>query len=363
MANINKTMMEGLNNKVLETYVNALESPLTYQDYFPLKNNPFFSWKTLSNQLAQPNVAAELQSDNSTVARKRRDIMQSATGDLPLMSISREMSRSEIKEYQIALALANGNATATELVQKWADDVSFCYNGIQSEYEYIAWALLSNAGKLSFNQTNNVYFSNEFDLDYQVDSAQKTKNSVAWSDSENATPIDDMQTVMKAAKPLGLNLKELWINIDNWYLLQATKQIRELTQVYLGGAATAQSVPSIEDVNNAIRRIPYLAGVTLHVVDQTITREAKDGTRTSANPFADNVMVFTESTTLGSSQYSILSQDDPSILYAQRENTLIKKYATQEPLSEVTIGESDGIPVLDTAYRNWYLKTNAVAWS
>lgn len=362
MGNINKTMMEGLNSKVLQAFVNKLESPLTYSAYFPLRNNPYFSWKTLSNQLEQPNIAAELQSDNSTGARKRRDIMQSATGDLPLMSISREMTRSEIKEYQIALALANGNATATELVRAWADDVTFCYNGVQSEYEYIAWALLSNAGKLAFNAANNVYFSNEFDLDYQVDSTQKTKNTTAWSDATNATPIEDMQAVMKAAKPLGLNLRELWINIDNWYLLQSTKQIRELTQVYLGGAAIAQSVPSLEQVNAAIKNLPYLGGTTIHVVDQTITREAKDGTRTSSNPFADNVMVFTESTVLGSSQYSILSQDDPAVLYAQRGNTLIKKYGTQEPLGEVTIGESDGIPVLDTAYRNWYLKTNAVAW-
>ena len=167
---------------------------------------------------------------------------------------------------------------------------------------------------------------------------------------------------MKAAKPLGLNLKEVWINQDNFYLLQNTAQMKELTQVYLGGVAVAQSVPQLEQINSAIKNVTYLAGLTIHVVDQTITREAKDGTRTSANPFADHVAVFSESTTLGSSQYSILQQNDPAVIYAQRENSLIKKYGTTEPLSEVTIGESDGIPVLDTAYRNWYLKTNAVAW-
>lgn len=354
--------MEGLNSKVLQAYINAIPRVLTYTSYFPLKNNPFFNWKTLSNQLAQPNVAAELQSDNSSVARKRRDVMQSATGDLPLMSISREMSRGKIKEYQIALALAQGNATATELVRMWADDVSFCFNGVQSEYEYIAWALISNAGVLGFSLSNNVYFSNEFDLNYEVDDTQKTANSVAWSDTSNAVPIEDFQAVMKASKPLGLNLKELWINQDNWYLLQNTDQIKELTQVFLGGVATAQSVPSLESVNAALKNVTYLGGLTIHVVDQLITREAKDGTRTSANPFADNVAVFTESTILGSSQYSILQQNDPAIIYAQRENTLIKKYGTAEPVSEVTIGESDGIPVLDTAYRNWYLKTNTVSW-
>ena len=354
--------MAGLNSKVLQAYINAIPKALTYQSYFPLKNNPFFSWKMLSNNLSQPNIAAELQSDNASNTRKRRDIMQSASGDLPLMSISREMSRGKIKEYQIALALAQGNATATELVRMWADDVSFCFNGVQSEYEYIAWALISNAGKLAFNLSNNVYFSNEFDLDYQVDSTQKTANTVSWATAATATPIEDLQAVIKASKPLGLNLKHLWINQDNFYLLQNTKQIKELTQVYIGGATIAQSVPSLEQINTAIKNVTYLAGLTIHVVDQTITREAKDGTRTSANPFKDHVAVFTESTVLGSSQYSILEQNDPAIIYAQRENTLIKKYGTAEPVSEITIGESDGVPVLDSAYRNWYLKTDTNAW-
>ena len=354
--------MEGLNSKVLQAYMNELDMPLTYQSYFPLKNTPYFSWKTLSNQLSQPNVAAELQSDNSSVARKRRDIMQSATGDLPLMSISRSMSRSEIKEYQIALALSQGNATATELIKFWADDASFVFNGVQSEYEYIAWSLLSNAGKLAFTASNNVYYANEFDLDYQVDAAQKTANTVSWATSATATPIEDIQGVIKAGKLLGLNLKHAWMNLDNFYLLQTTTQMKNLTQVYLGGAAISQSVPSLEQINASIKNVTYLAGVTIHVVDQTITREAKDGTRTSANPFADNVCVFTESTVLGSSQYSILAQSDPSVVYAQKENTLVKKYGTVEPLGEITIGESDGIPVLDSAYRNWYLKTNTVAW-
>lgn len=362
MANINTTMMTGLNSKVLQAYLNAILMPLTYQNYFPLKQNVFFSWKMLSNILQQPNVAADLSAQNSTVARKRRPIMQSATGDLPLMQISRQMERSEIKEYQTALAYAGNDPTARALVEFWANDVNFCFNGIQSEFEYISWALLSSAGKLAFSVANNAYFANEFDLDYQVDAANKKVNSVSWATAATADPIGDMANRIKEGKALGLNLRHIWINQDNWYLLQATDQVKALTQITINGVASVVSTPSLADVNLAMQKIAYLNGVTLHVVDQTITRELADGTRTSANPFADNVAVFTESTILGSSQYSILQQNDPSVIYARRENALIKKYGTTEPLSEITIGECDGIPVLDTAYRNMYLKTNAVAW-
>lgn len=362
MANINTTMMAGLNSKVMQAYLNMLVMPLTYQFYFPLKKNLFFQWKTLSNILQQPNVAAELQADNATTARKSRPIIQSATGDLPLMTISRQMERSEIKEYQTMLAMAGGDATAAELVKIWADDVTFCYTGIQSEFEYIAWALLSNAGSLSFTTANNVYFANQFALDYAVSATQKTANSVSWATTATADPIGDFITVVKAGKLLGLNLRHVWISQDNWYRMQSTDKIKALVKIYINNVASIEVAPSLAQVNAAMSNIPYLEGLTIHVVDSTVTREALDGSRTSANPFADNVAVFTESTIIGSSQYSILAQNDPSMIYAQRENALIKKYSTQEPLSEVTIGECDGIPVLDTAYRNWYLKTNAVSW-
>jgi hypothetical protein len=138
--------------------------------------------------------------------------------------------------------------------------------------------------------------------------------------------------------------------------------MKDLTQIYRANATKVVTIPSIAEINQSIQNIELLKGLTLHVADQTITRELSDGTSTSANPFDDNVAVFTESTTLGTSQFGKLQQTNPAVIYAQRENTLIKKYGNAEPVSEVTIGESDGIPVLDTAYRNLYLKTNAVAW-
>nr|DAL00853.1 MAG TPA: Major capsid protein [Caudoviricetes sp.] len=33
-----------------------------------------------------------------------------------------------------------------------------------------------------------------------------------------------------------------------------------------------------------------------------------------------------------------------------------------DPYSEVTLGQSDAIPVFDTAYRNVYLRTDAQGW-
>ena len=78
----------------------------------------------------------------------------------------------------------------------------------------------------------------------------------------------------------------------------------------------------------------------------------------------NNRMVLSETEKLGSTQYDILRDDDASslILRAERAHTIVKKYGTIEPKSEVTIGEADAIPVLDTAYRNVYIRTDAQSW-
>ena len=44
-------------------------------------------------------------------------------------------------------------------------------------------------------------------------------------------------------------------------------------------------------------------GIQIVVIDQSITIEDKAGTRTTANPFADNVILLTEEGKLGQTYY------------------------------------------------------------
>ena len=73
-------------------------------------------------------------------------------------------------------------------------------------------------------------------------------------------------------------------------------------------------------------------------------------------------MVISETERLGTTQYDVLQENDELILRAERAHTVIKKYGTIEPKSEVTIGQADAVPVFDTAYRNLYVRTDAKEW-
>lgn len=363
MATIVNTLIEGLTQEMIQARVNSFDAkPFLFGTYFPVKKVNGFVWQTLTNQLAKRNVAADLHTDNGTIIRKKRPLFESAKGDLPFISISREMKRSEIKDYQTALAFAK-DEDATRLVQYWGEDVDFCFSGVQSELEYIAWALASNAGKLSFTTTNNATFANEFDLDYDVDDAVQKKNSSSdWGVAASADIIGDFAAVIKGAKANGLNPKFGFVNLETFYKICSAEQIIKACASYLANAVGISQTPDLAAVNAMLAKQAWLNGLQLIVIDQDITREFQDGTSTSGNPFESDRVVLSEQPRLGTTQYDILADNNETILRAVRAHTVVKKYGTIEPKGEVTIGEADAVPVFDTAYRNIYLKTDGKAW-
>lgn len=362
MATIVNTLIEGLTQQMVQTRLNSADAkPFLFGTHFPVKKVNGFTWKTLSNQLAKKNVAADIQSDNSTTLRKRRPHFEMAMGDIPFIAISREMKRDEIKAYQTARAFAP-DASAIDLVEYWGEDVDFCFNGVQSELEYIAWKLASNAGVLHFTTTTNATFANEFDLDYGVDDDMKQKTGSNWGNAASADIIGDLVTLVNFAKSKGLNPKYGFINLNELYKICSADQIIKKCATVVQNVTGTGSTPDLAQVNAMLAKQAWLNGIQLRVIDQTITREFSDGSSESGNPFENNRLILSETPVLGSTQYDILAENNDCIIRAERSHTVVKKYGTCEPQSEVTIGQADAVPVFDTAYRNLYVKTNAQNW-
>lgn len=362
MATIVNTMIQGLTEQMIQARLNTADaSKFLFGVHFPVKKVNGFKWKTLQNQLEKKNVAADLHTDNGTILRKRRPIFETAMGDIPFISISRDLTRAEIKEYQTALAFAQ-DEDATKLVQYWGEDVDFCFNGVQSELEFIAWKLASNAGVLHFTPTTNATFANEFDLDYDVDDDMKRKTSVDWDNKANADIIGDLAAVVKFAKEHNLNPKFAFINLDELYRICSAQQIIKQCASFASNALKISQTPDLAAVNSMLAKQAWLNGLQLRVIDQTITREFADGSQTSGNPFENRRLILSETERLGTTQYDILKENSDLILRAERAHTIVKKYGTVEPQSEVTIGQADAVPVFDSAYRNIYLRTDGQEW-
>lgn len=364
MATVVNTLIHGLNQQMVEARLNSIDmKPFLFGRYFPIKKVVGFNWQTLTNQNFKKNVAADLHAENGTIQRKRRPIFESAKGDIPYIAISRDMTRKEIKDYQTERALAKDD-DATQLVDFWGNDVDFCAIGVQSELEYVAWKLLSNAGVMKFTTTTNATYANEFNLDYDVYDEQKVKTSSDWGNAGKADILGDLKNFVERAKKLGLNPKFAFVNLNELYRISSAEQIIKQCASFASNALGISQTPDLATINKMLAKQPWLNGIQLRVIDQDITREYEDGTYDCGNPFENNRMVLSETEKLGSTQYDILEDDNASqlILRAVRSHTVIKKYGTIEPKSEVTIGEADAIPVLDTAYRNIYVRTDATDW-
>ncbi len=364
MATVVNTLIHGLNQQMVETRLKSIDmKPFLFGTYFPVKKVTGFDWKTLTNQLTKKNVAADLHADNGTIIRKRRPIFESAKGDIPYIAISRDMTRADMKRYQTERALAKDD-DATALVDFWGEDVDFCATGVQSELEYIAWTLLSNAGVMKFTTTTNATYANEFDLDYDVDDEQKVTALTDWSDRANADIIGDLVKILRDAEKHGRKPRFGFINLQELYKIASAEQIIKQCASFASNALGISQTPDLETINKMLAKQAWLNGIQLRVIDQDITREFDDKEDITGNPFVDNRLILSETEKLGSTQYDILEDDDSShlIIRAVRAHTVIKKYGTIEPKGEVTIGEADAIPVLDTAYRNIYVRTDKTNW-
>lgn len=111
----------------------------------------------------------------------------------------------------------------------------------------------------------------------------------------------------------------------------------------------------------------YLRGLQIVVIDQDITIELGDGSRPfSGNPFAENVVMFSESKVLGQTYWkkpADMNVKGSAAIKALNGHTLIKKFANEEPLEEVTMGIANAFPAWLSSSRSWLLSTNSATWN
>ena len=92
-----------------------------------------------------------------------------------------------------------------------------------------------------------------------------------------------------------------------------------------------------------------------------ILRTLADGTKTTANPFADGVVVFTAATQVGRFVWKPIYIDDP-LRETHESFFLVGNYKNVDPSYSKIYVKGKGFPVVDTYADNFYLKADAVAW-
>ncbi len=361
-----KTLMVGLNEKDMQAVMNTYDlKPYYYPTLFPLTETPFLTWKMLEGQ-AGLKIAADLVARGATIPKKTREAISRIQGDIPKIAVSREKLEDELTEYDLMIAMASQNPDLKAIVEFWAEDTQFCWTGIAARAEWIALKQIS-LGKVKFANTNNHGVVTEYDVDYQIPTAQKLGANVAWGTVATAAPITkDFPAALAKGKTIGANYKFAFMNTSTLEKLVATDQVVKMCASFVTNALSIPSLPSLQDVNALLSRTVKLNGLQIVPIDQDITIELADGSRTTGNPFEDDVVLFSESKVLGKTHWKRpidMNLQNSVALKAMNGHTMIKKYSEESPVKEVTEGIANLFPAWNLAGRSVLMQINATSWS
>lgn len=362
--------MKGLTEKDMQAVINTYDlKPYYYPTLFPFKENYTLTWKALETQVGL-KIAADLVARGATVDKKTREAIARIQGDIPKIAVKRTKNEDELNEYDVMVAMTSQNPDLRALVQAWAEDTNFCWTAVAARLEWMALQSIS-LGKITLSNANNTSVLTEYDVDYQIPAEQKVgfqTGSASWANSSSARPITkDFKAVVKAAKKKGVSLKFAFMSLDTFATFTETEEVQKICASFAANALGIAQTPSIEQVNTALRGLSYLRGLQIVVIDQDITIELGDGSRPfSGNPFTENVVMFSESKVLGNTYWkrpADLNVKGSVAIKALNGHTLIKKFANEEPLEEVTMGIANAFPAWHTSARSWLMSTDANSWN
>lgn len=360
---INKTLMAGVSDKEMDAVIRSYDlKPYYFPTLFPLVKNLTLNWKTLE-AIAGLKVAGDIVSRGATIGRKKRESIGKVGGLIPKIAISREMDEQDLTDYETALALAGGNTNLVEIVKFWGEDMQFCWEGVAARLEWMALRQMST-GKIKLTQTDNQNIVTEFDVDYKIPSANKGGVSAKWSDS-SADPVADFEAKIKAAKAgkNAVNPKFAFMNRTTFARLVSNEKVIKLSSSFANNALGISQTPDLATVNAMLLKQPWLNELQIVVLDQDITVEI-DGARSTANPFLDDVVTLTESKVLGSTFWKEpidMKLQGSAAIKAMNGPVLIKKFSTEEPISEVTQGIANAFPAWNGADRSLLIDTESTS--
>lgn len=362
-----QTLMVGLTEKDMQAVVKTYNfNPFYWPTLFPLKQNLTLSWKALERQ-AGVRVAADIVARGATLDPKTRAALNKLQGDIPKIAVKRVKEDEELDEYDILKGLAGSDRNAQALIDAWAEDTQFCWDAVAARIEWIALQSIS-LGKVILTNDNNVGPLSEFNVDYDIDSHKKgfAANSASW-DTAAAKPISvDFRAIVEAARAEQINLRHAFMNLATFAKFAENEEVKKISASFAQNILGVAFTPTVQNVNVALNSLAYLYGLQIHVIDQTITIELKDGTQITGNPFANDVVLFSEDTVMGNTFYRIPADyrlQGSAAIKALNGPVCIKKFATDDPVSEVTQGIANAFPAWLSSGRSFLLDVTHSAWS
>ena len=360
-----KTLMEGLNEPGMQAVIHTFDlKPYYYPTLFPLRETKFLTWRAHEDPPGL-KIAADIVAPGAAIPGKtHRPRLQ---GRIPRIAIACQRLEDALMEYRRWQAMAANDVSKRKMVSFVVDDMKYCWEGIAALLEWIALQSIS-LGKVDLNSLNNAAVVSEFDADYQIPSEQKIGVATSYAGATNGDPFtNDFPKALAIGKKMGVTYKYAFMNVETFKKLASQEETIKRTSTLVQSLTDIKDAPDAATVNAFLsKQKEKYKGLQIVVIDQDITIERADGTRTTGNPFEDDVILFSESKVLGNTFWKrpIDARDMPGsvALKAMHGHTLIKKYSEESPVREITEGIANAFPAWNLARRSLLMQTNATAW-
>lgn len=341
-----KSLIKELTQKIMAAYVKNLPFKQWYwPTFFPVKPTATLRYTTLLGERGAP-VMADLVSFGSSIPRKRRDKIDKFFGEITKTGISRQMDEDSYNDY---LSLKALGASLDDLLDFVYNDIDFCYKGVMARLEWIALQAIST-GTVSVTTSNNAGTPTTTDIDFKIPAAnQEVAQTAVWRGNPgSALPIKDLIYLHRQAKSAGVYPVRTLMRQQDFYDLIACDEVKNtISPILFSGNQTTNINLGLSQINS------YLTSIDLppiSIVDQNVQYEV-DGSRTSINPWGDQMVAMIPATKLGNMLHAPIAEEGriPQVTESKRRNVLIQKYATVDPFSEVTKAVTNSFPMFSLA--------------
>jgi len=338
--------------------------PLYYPDFFPVKRVNSLKFETLVGNEGN-RVAADVVSYNASAPIKTRKVLSKLTGDIPPTRISRDMTETDLNNYNVMKAMGTDKRQLLDLV---FNDVDFCVNGVNARLEWLAIQAMAG-GTIDLSTTNNAGVITETQIDFQLPTANKeVEGSVNyyWTTGAYATniPITDIETIVAEAKAAGSGIKYIIMNLSKFVAFQTSTQVQNYCGYGYVSGAIFRPIPTLEQANAMLtsRGLPNII-----VVDTSIDIENAAHSITSYDPWldssaADRYVLFAPQLPLGNMLVGpIAMETNPpkQATISKKGHILVSKWSDVNPVCEWTMGETNAFPSWPTIGSCYVLDTES----
>ena len=365
-------MFNEMNKKNLEIWLNKrLYEKQYWPNFFPMKTTPYLNFETLIGSEGN-RVMADVVAYNSSAPLKTRKSISKLTGSIPSIRVKRQMTETDINDYNAFKAMANPEQGA--LLQLVFNDTNFCMDAVLGRLEWFALQALST-GQIILSTTNNVGgIVTEEVVDFQLPVANKKKMSAAgryWTGATTTTckPITDIRDVVRAAKKAGANPQYILMNESKFSEMVTKDEVRNFVVPYTTwGATTITMVPSLNVLNITLKAfgLPQIV-----IIDTIVDYENADHEVKSVDPWlnaagADKHVVFVDNLQCGNTlRGPIAEETNPpkQVIQAKKGGILISSWSSIDPVTQYTKGEINAFPSCPSIDHIYNLDTEATTWA